>query len=57
MKIYIKFEDYELKNVEKVVNAAIQTTSAYVKTTGGNDITINTTPTKEELAIERCEDE
>lgn len=57
MKIYIKFEDYELKNVEQVVNAAIQTTSAYVKTTGSNNITINTTPTKEELAIDENEDE
>lgn len=55
MKIYIKFEDYELKNVEKIVNAAIQTTSAYVKTTGENDVTINTTPTSEELAIDACD--
>lgn len=52
MKIYIKFEDFEMKNVEQVVNAALQTTSAYVKCTGRNDIIINTTPTEEELAIE-----
>ena len=54
MKIYIKFEHCELKNVEQVVQAAIQTTNAYVKTTGSNDITINTTPTEEEL---RCDSE
>jgi len=52
MEIYIKFEAYEMKNVEQVVNAALQTTSAYVKTTGRHQITLNTTPTEEELAIE-----
>ena len=53
MKIYIEFEAFEMKNVEKVVNAAIQTTSAYIKETGSDTITINTTPTEEELCCDK----